>query len=98
MMIRAGEIATLSTRGAVLANMKALVSLHRSQGYERAHCGDLRAVFLDPGIALVTVQWTLHLLEGPATHVFRNTYEMVELDGQWRIVVSSMHESGGVGT
>lgn len=64
MMIRAGEVATLSTRSAVLANMKALVSLHRSRGYTR----------------------------------FRNTYEMVELDGQWRIVVSSTHESGGVGT
>jgi hypothetical protein len=96
MMIRAGEVATLSTRSAVLANMKALVARYRSQGYKRAHFGDLRAAFLDPGLALVTVPWTIHLLEASATQVFRNTYEMVELDGQWRIVVSSMHESGGV--
>jgi len=95
MMIRTGEIATLSTRSAVLANMKALVSLYRSQGYKRAHFGDLRAAFLDPGLALVTVQWTIHL-EASAMQVFRNTYEMVGLNGQWRIVVSSMHESGGV--
>jgi hypothetical protein len=55
MMIRAGDVATLSTRSAVLANMQALVSLYRSQGYERAHFGDLRAAFLDAGVALVTV-------------------------------------------
>jgi hypothetical protein len=88
MMIRAGEVATLSTRSAVLANMKALVALYRSQGYKRA--------FLDPGLALVTVPWTIYLLEAPATQVFRNTYEMLAHDGEWRIVVSSMHESGGV--
>jgi hypothetical protein len=96
MMIRAGEVATLSTRSAVLANMNALVARHRSQGYERARFGDLRAAFLVPGLVLVTVPWTIHLLEAPAPQVFRNTYELVELDGQWRIVVSSMHESGGV--
>ena len=98
MMIQAGEVVTLSTRSAVLANMKALVSLYRSQGYERAHFGDVRAAFLGPGLALVTVHWTIHLLEASATQTFRNTYELVELDGQWRIVVSSMHGSGSVGT
>jgi hypothetical protein len=44
------------------------------------------------------VQWKIRLLEASATQMFRNTYELVELDGQWRIVVSSMHGSGSVGT
>jgi hypothetical protein len=76
--------------------MNALVALYRFQGYKRAEFGDLRAVFLDPGLTLVTVPWTIHFFEASATQRFRNTYELVELDGQGRIVVSSMHESGGV--
>jgi hypothetical protein len=93
--IRAAEVAALSTRSAVLANMTSLVATHRSRGCERAHFLGLRAVLLDPGAALVSVPWTIGLLDASSTQ-FRNTYERIETAGEWRIVVSSMHESGSV--
>ncbi len=96
MMIRAGEAVTLSTTSAVLANMKALVATYRSEGCKRARFGDLQVALLDPGLALVTVPWMIELLDASSTQRFRNTYELLELEGQWRIAVASTHESGGV--
>jgi uncharacterized protein (TIGR02246 family) len=95
MMIQPGSAVALGSREAVLANMTALVELYRAQGYQRASFADLRAGSLGPTLVLVTVAWTIHHRDG-ASPVFRNTYELAEIDGQWRIVVSTTHESGGV--
>jgi hypothetical protein len=95
LLVRAPEVVALSTRSAVLANMRSLLATYRSRGYKRARFVDLRAVLLDPGLALVTVPWTIDLVDASSTQ-FHNTYEMVEQGGEWRIVVSSMHESGSV--
>ena len=95
-MIRAGHVDVLATASAVRANMEALLRHHRAQGYERASFDGVRAVVLDRELALVTVPWTIHLRASALT--FRNTYELVRLAGDWRIVVSTTHESGGIAT
>lgn len=95
MMIQAGRAVALRSREAVLANMAALVDLHRAQGYERASFAGLRRASLGLSFVLVTVPWTLHLGDG-ASRAFLNTYELGKIDGEWRILVSTTHESGGV--
>ncbi len=91
MMIQAGSVVVVSSREALVANMNALVELHRSQGYLRAAFDDLRAECLGSALALATVAWTVDLRAAPPW-TFRNTYELADLDGLWRIVVSTTHD------
>lgn len=96
-MIRAGQVDVLTTAGAISANMEALMRHHRAQGYERASFDGLRVAMLDRDLALVTVSWTIHLRAPAKALTFRNTYELARMADDWRILVSTTHQAGGVG-
>ena len=96
MLVRSGGVVAFSAREEVLANMQALVSFYRSRGYRRASFDEVRVVSLGGGLLLATVPWTIHLSAAGAVESFRNTYELIEMHGRWGIIVSTMHDGGGV--
>ena len=93
LMVNGDFVAPLTSEDAILANMRGLVAHHREQGYGRAVVADLDVQLASESLAIVSVHWRVFDREDALLWDFRNTYNLVRYDSNWKVLVSTTHES-----
>lgn len=93
LMVRSGGVYPCEDHERLLAMLRTRIASHQAQGCERTTADAVSATVLGNGLALVTVTWTIRFRDAPPM-TFRNTYEVIRLDGRWSIIVSTTHDDG----
>jgi ketosteroid isomerase-like protein len=93
LMVRSDGVFPCEDRERLVAMLRSRLAAHQAQGYERTTADALSANVVGDGLALVTVTWTIRFRDA-ASMTFRNTYEVIRLEGRWSIIVSTTHDDG----
>lgn len=81
----------LSTPDAIHANTEALLAFHREHDFGRALVCDLQTRSLASNLAVVEAGWQVERVDGSVLWTFRNTYNLGDFGGGWRILASTTH-------
>jgi hypothetical protein len=81
----------LTTPETIQANTEALLAFHRAQGFGRATTSNVIVRPMGANLALAEVQWTVERADGTVLWTFRNTYNLADFGGGWKILASTTH-------
>ena len=92
LMVNGRAVVLLPDPGTVRGNVEGLLRYHRDEGVELARVESVRSESLGPSLAIARVDWHVRRADRPAWE-FANTYNLARSDGDWKIVVSTTHET-----
>lgn len=90
--VRQGKVILLETPEEILDFFSKLLDWYREIKYTKGVISAFEARPLGPNGAIVHILWSPTRADGTVISRFPQTYNLVSVDGQWKIFVSSRHE------
>jgi SnoaL-like domain len=90
--VREGRAIHLSDRTAVRDHLTELMAAYQKAGAARADIADINVMNLGKSSAMVTVHWGVIDAAGALMHDFHTTYQVLRVDGEWRILSYTNHD------
>jgi ketosteroid isomerase-like protein len=91
--VREGRAIHLPDRAAVREHLTELMDAYQKAGAARADIAELNVVPLGKSSAMVTVRWHVLGPDGALIRDFRSTYQLLRVDGAWRILSYTNHDT-----
>jgi ketosteroid isomerase-like protein len=86
-----GSIHCLQSREALASFFQGVADTYRRDGYRASRFSNLQVTPIGGRSALVTVDWELLRADGSMIRQWRQSYNLVRVDGGWQILVSTFH-------
>ena len=77
---------------AIMGYTHGILEHHRANGYARAAVRDIEVTKQAPNLAIVSVHWQVFQADEALLWDWRNTYNLLEEEGGWKILVATTHE------
>lgn len=90
--LREGKAIHLSDRAAVDEHLTELMAAYAASGAARADIARLDVTDLGRSTAFATVHWHVRGAEGALLKDFHTTYQLLRVDGSWRILSYTNHD------
>ena len=91
--VREGRVIHLPDRRAVRAHLTELMAAYEQAGAARADVAELDVVPVGASSAMATVRWRVADTAGTLLRDFSSTYHLIRVDGAWRILSYTNHDS-----
>lgn len=91
MLVSRDGVVPLTTRDAILANMRAVMAHHRAEGYGQATVTELRVDRQAPSLAIARVRWNVVDPEGAPLWDWWTSYNLADLGEGWTVLVATTH-------
>jgi len=89
--VREGHAIHLPNRTAVREHLAELMQAYAAAGAARADVAELEVLPLGTSSAIVMVRWEVRDATGTLLRDFRSTYQLLRVDGAWRILSYTNH-------
>ena len=90
--LREGKAIHLADRAAVDEHLTELMAAYAASGATRADIARLDVTDMGKSSAFATVHWHVRGADGALLKDFRTTYQLLSLDGSWRILSYTNHD------
>ena len=91
LMVGSHGVVPLTTREAILANMRAIMAHHREQRVGHAAVADLRVDPQAETLAIAHVRWKVLDVDGAPLWDWWTSYNLADLGQGWRVLVATTH-------
>lgn len=91
LMVSRDGVVPLTTREAILANMRAVMAHHRAEGYGHAAVTELQVDRQAPTLAIARVRWNVLDSQGAPLWDWWTSYNLVDLGEGWKVLVATTH-------
>ncbi|MEZ5652858.1 MAG: nuclear transport factor 2 family protein [Burkholderiaceae bacterium] len=92
MTVRAdGSVHVFESTAQVRSFMESLARQYQSEGNEDGGFDELSVVAVGGQSAVASLRWTLRRSNGASVREWRQTYNLIRVDGAWKFLLTTVH-------